>query len=137
MSGFTPYNHTQPEAVQTDLSEFLTTLEFPFSPTVTANQRLHWAHKAKLTKALRAHATVAAHRTPPLGKCKVSLTWFVNTKHRRDADNIVPTLKALCDGLVDAGVVVDDTPDLMVKTMPEIVYDKGGVPRMELRIEKL
>jgi crossover junction endodeoxyribonuclease RusA len=36
----------------------------------------------------------------------VPLTWFANTRHRRDADNVVPTLKAACDGLVDAGVVL-------------------------------
>ena len=32
------------------------------------------------------------------------------------------TLKALCDGLVDAEVVSDDTAEFMLKHMPRIVY---------------
>ena len=30
---------------------------------------------------------------------------------RRDQDNLVPTLKPCIDGLVDAGVIPDDTPE--------------------------
>ncbi|WP_179580575.1 hypothetical protein [Glaciibacter psychrotolerans] len=116
----------------------MTVLHFDYPrPPVTANQRLHWAHKAKLTRSVRDATAKLAHRIPELGKCRVELTWFVTTKARRDADNIVPTLKAMCDGLVDAGVVTDDTPDLMVKVMPVIEYVKGGIAHMELRIEKI
>lgn len=111
---------------------------FPYpSPPITANQRMHWAQKAKLTKRVRAETAIKCRdaHIPELGTCRVTLTWFVNTTHRRDADNIVPTLKAMCDGIVDAGIVTDDTPQLMDKLMPVITYQKGGVPRMELRIE--
>lgn len=47
------------------------------------------------------------------------------------ADNLVPTLKAAADGLVDAGVVRDDTPDLMTKVMP-ILHEPDGDPRVLL-----
>lgn len=99
-------------------------------PTLTANQRLHWAKKAKLTRHTR---TIGYKAGSKFGNgyehVTVGLEWRVFTKHRRDVDNIVPTLKALCDGLVDAGVVPDDTPDYMTKTMPEIrhVTDRAHV----------
>lgn len=89
-------------------------------PPLTANQRLHWRERADRTSGIRTSARFLARRIPYLGRCEVALTWVVTDRRRRDADNIVPTLKAMCDGLVDAGVVSDDTPDLMVKRMPEI-----------------
>jgi len=121
-------------------AKFATTLHFAYpSPPVTANQRLHWRAKAKLTAQIRADAARLAAHIPELGKCRVTLTWIVTTSHRRDADNIVPTLKGICDGLVDAGIVRDDTPDLMDKLMPRIVQvpKTEGPPHMELRIEQL
>ena len=120
------------------VDSFATTLHFsyPRAP-LTSNQRLHWAHKAKITRNVRDATRMLAHRIPELGKCRVTLTWFVKTTTRRDADNIVPTLKAMCDGLVDAGVVPDDTPAEMEKLMPVIKYEKGAIPHMELRIEMI
>jgi len=127
-----------PEQVQTDAEPFATVIRFDYtSPPLTANQRMHWRKKAEITKTVRAVTALKAARIPALGKCRVTLTWVVTTKRRRDADNIVPTLKAMCDGLVDAGIVADDTPDLMEKVMPVIVYEKGGTARMELRVEMI
>ena len=63
--------------------------------------------------------------------------WIVTDARKRDEDNVVPTLKALCDGLVDAGVVADDTPRYMVKHMPKIVLRRGVRPHMELRVRVL
>lgn len=99
-------------------------------PLLTLNQRLHHFAHARIVKKLR---QIGYGRGLQFGKghdhVTVGLVWCVYTKHRRDADNTVPTLKALCDGLVDAGVVPDDTPEYMTKTMPEIrhVTDKGDV----------
>jgi hypothetical protein len=67
----------------------------------------------------------------------VTLTWHVATNRRRDDDNVVPTLKAMCDGLVDAGVVPDDTDAYMHKLMPMIAYEKGCKPRLELLVEQV
>jgi Holliday junction resolvase RusA-like endonuclease len=113
-------------------------IEFEYErPPITANQRLHWRMKALLTKDVRALTAQKAAHIPPMKACAVSLNWIVNDKRRRDADNIVPTLKAMCDGLVDAGIVPDDTPELMRKSMPVIVYDPNAVAFMELRIEEI
>lgn len=98
------------------------TLEFSWSrPPLTANQRMHWAHKAKVTAEVREQAAWKANLIPPMKRCRVELVWRVRDSRRRDVDNVVPTLKAICDGIVDAGVVPDDTPEFMVKVMPEIV----------------
>jgi len=108
-------------------------------PPVSLNDRLHHMVKAKKVAAMRLEAAVAAHRIPALGRCEVTLTWFVTTKARRDDENPVPSLKAWCDGLVDAGIVEDDTKQFMVKNMPIIQWidKKEDVAHMELRIEKI
>lgn len=109
------------------------TIEIPFkSPPLTLNQRMHWAMKARITKQLRLLAKVGARHIPDLEKCQVELVWYVNTRHRRDVDNPVPTLKALCDGLVDAEIVPDDTPEYMSKLPVRIEYRKGEPARLEL-----
>lgn len=100
--------------------------EFAFTrPPLNANQRLHWARKAEITRNLR---SVSAHKVcafPPCNRIEVDLIWFVKDKRRRDVDNLLPTFKAMCDGIVDAGIVTDDTPEFMVKNMPQIKYVDG------------
>lgn len=123
---------------QSPPSRFSATLTFDWArPPLTANQRMHWRKKAAITKDVRTAARLAAHRIPDLGRCEVTLTWFVKDRRRRDADNLISTLKPLCDGLVDAGVVQDDTPLLMVKHMPIIMWAPDQVPHFELRVETL
>ena len=76
---------------------------------INANQRLHWAEKARRTKAWREAAFCAAHRrgtfTQPV---RIVCTVHKTRAGRWDATNLAPTGKALIDGLVDAGVLVDD-----------------------------
>jgi crossover junction endodeoxyribonuclease RusA len=97
-------------------------------PPLSANDRMHWRKKAAITADIRTAARLAFAQHPPVSRVEVRMTWVVTTKHRRDADNTVPTLKAICDGLVDAGIVPDDTPEFMVKHMPVIVMgDRAGV----------
>jgi len=88
-------------------------LEIP-APTqwVSANDRSHWASKARLVKVWREAAAVHAkaaklpHITEP-----VTITgWVHRTITRRaDAHNRILTVKAVIDGLVDAGVLTDDS----------------------------
>ena len=108
-------------------------------PPISLNDRLHHMAKAKLTAAMRLEAAEAAHRIPDLGRCEVTLTWYVTDKRRRDNENPVASLKAWCDGIVDAGVVADDTEEFMVKNMPRIVWidKKTDVAHMELTIRKI
>jgi crossover junction endodeoxyribonuclease RusA len=116
------------------------TLEFDYpKPPLSLNYRLHRMKEAALTKQVRAATSWKARsaKIPPMDRCEVSLVWFVRTHHRRDDENPVSTLKAMCDGLVDAGVVKDDTHAFMVKHMPEIVYLAAGDPYMALTVEAI
>lgn len=91
-------------------------------PPLTANERTHHMAKAPKAKRLRALARDLAesHGVPAMARCSVALVWLVTDGRKRDEDNVVPTLKHLCDGLVDAGVVPDDVPAYMDKAMPII-----------------
>lgn len=102
-------------------------------PPLNANQRLHWAARANKTRRVR-DAAYAAARTllPAATHITVQLVWVVTDKRRRDSDNTYPTFKALCDGLVDAGIVPDDTPQYMTKLGPVIRYEPGGEAHIEL-----
>lgn len=80
------------------------------------NQRLHWRTRHRLTKLWRHAAYVAAceqlGRTPSARAreaCFVRVSFPVRDPgKRRDPENWSPTSKALVDGMVDAGVWVDD-----------------------------
>lgn len=88
------------------------------TPPLSLNDRIHWSTKSTWTKTLRQTAWALAKQAkiPPLPKgCQVGLVYEPPDRRRRDEDNLFATLKPLADGLVDAGVVADDTPDLMRK----------------------
>jgi len=74
--------------------------------------------------------------TLPWEKCHVHAIFYHKTKRGRDVDNAMGSLKSTYDGIVDAGVVSDDTPDKMVRDIPDLLIDKQH-PRVELIITRL
>ncbi len=78
---------------------------------LSANQRMHWAPKSKATKALR-HlgwlTTPATLAIANIGPCHVAAFIGYPRGGKADPANAAPTVKALIDGLVDAGVWPDD-----------------------------
>ena len=92
------------------------------TPPLNANQRLHWAKKAKITREIRHEVCwrLKALRLPPAKRIACELHYVPKANRRRDIDNLVPTLKVACDGVVDSGLVLDDTPEFMHKSMPVI-----------------
>lgn len=111
------------------------TVETPWqAPPLTANQRYHWRKKAAITSDIRQWARLLFRTTYLQAPITVQLDWHVPDKRRRDVDNAVPTLKAICDGLVDAGLVPDDTPADMDKRMPRIIYSPDSPKRLVLTI---
>lgn len=115
------------------------TIQLPWDkPPLNANQRMHWTTRARHTKTIRgATYFLALDAKLPTGQSHVAVALHYQPRdnRRRDADNLVPTLKACCDGLVDAYLVADDTPDLMTKLMPVIHPAVKGEPaRMWLNI---
>jgi len=98
-----------------------------------------WRQRHSIERVVRRLDTFKARQAGlcELGVCRVTLTCFVKTRTRRDADNIVPTLKAMCAVHVDSGVVMDDIPGLMDEPMLHIVYEQGGTPRLKLHVEQI
>jgi crossover junction endodeoxyribonuclease RusA len=99
------------------------TVPLPYDkPPLNSNQRMHHQKRGRITKELRQAAGWSARSAgaPALLRCRVELHYIPADNRRRDADNPTPTLKAACDGLVDAGVTPDDVPAYMDKRMPVI-----------------
>lgn len=74
--------------------------------------------------------------TAPWKKIEVSAEFFFKDRRRRDTDNAIATLKAMYDGIVDAGLVVDDTPEHMRRWEPDFVIDRD-CPRLLVTITRL
>ncbi len=63
-------------------------------------------------------------RGTPLEHATVTVTFVVSTRGRRDLDNLIAAAKPYQDGLVKAGVIVDDNSGV-IKTDWSIEYQKG------------
>ena len=96
------------------------------------NDRGHWSTRYKLTRAWREASAAAAHglgRSPlkrGRGPCEVRVQFPVRDPgRRRDPHNTAPTVKAIVDGLVDASVWPDDTPE-WVRVADPTFYKPDG-----------
>lgn len=99
-------------------------------PPLNANDRMHWARKASLTQAVRETTAwrVKAHQLQPARHLTVQLHYAPGDRRkRRDPANLCATSKPAIDGLVDAGLVPDDTPEWVTELMP--VIEPGPQPR--------
>lgn len=82
-------------------------------PKLHAHNTGHWRSKAGPTKELRTLAKALAmqarpHRFKTWDKASVDYTFYLKTARRRDMANLIQSQKAAIDGVVDAGVIVDD-----------------------------
>lgn len=113
-------------------------LELPYrSPPLNLNHRHNrWAHAA-LIKQLRRDAWALARqaRIGRHSRVDVALHWQPARAGRYDLDNPTPTLKACCDGLVDAGVTTDDDHQRMAKRV--VIHDPRKPGRLWLVITPL
>ena len=88
------------------------------SEVLNANQRMHWAAKARLTASLRGRATIAWRQagSPQMSRARCTLTVDYPNRRKREVDNLQPTWKALIDGMVNPGVrglLPDDSDDYL------------------------
>lgn len=104
-------------------------IDVPPAEWMSANDRLHWAEKARRTKALRQRAyyrgrdvniafikRVGKRPRLPLYQCpvRVTVTIHASRRGRMDPANSYPTIKALIDGLTDAGLWADDDAEHLI-----------------------
>lgn len=118
--------------------EHLRLIVLPYTkPPLTANQRLHWAQKARLTKQIRRDTYLLA-RSAGLNtsdRITVRLEYYPRDRRRRDPSNLMPTQKAAVDGIVDAGLVPDDCPPYVTEHMPIIEQQKEPLNRFGHRLQ--
>jgi crossover junction endodeoxyribonuclease RusA len=101
------------------------TVEFPPpAPLLNMNDRLHWSVARKRARAWRTAALVYTRDQmggARLGASMVTVELPVLGNRRRDPHNLFPTVKPIVDGLVDAGLWPDDTPEWVTTTEPALV----------------
>lgn len=100
-------------------------IEFPApAPLLNMNQRTHWRVQRAHARAWR-HAA-AMYTLEQLGHGRsqppavVSIELPVLGARRRDPHNYFPTVKPVVDGLVDAGLWPDDTPEWVTTVEPAL-----------------
>ncbi len=103
-------------------------------PSLNTRKDKRW--DGPVLKAWRSTAALLAKTEgiPALHRPTVRLHFYPGDNRRRDRINLALVHKAVVDGLVDAGVVVDDDPDHLDEQMPQIHKGKGK-RRWELVIE--
>lgn len=100
---------------------------------INANDRDHWRKSAGKTATIRSVARGQAKGIPRLGKVKIKVIYYAPDNRRRDTTNLFPSVKAAVDGIVDAGVLKDDSDKFVVGY--EILRGAHNIPKGQLTIE--
>lgn len=103
----------------------------------TANARMHWAVKAKETKLWKrlVFEQCVLHRVTNLGLKKAVLVLGRYSTRETDFDNLAGSFKAVIDGLVVAGVIVDDKPSVIGS--PTFIWHKAKHKSGKITVEVL
>ena len=107
---------------------------------LNANERLHWAEKARRTRIWRhtAHGAVLAQAKGARFDVPVRITVTIHKTRagRYDATNWAPTGKALIDGLVDSELLEDDDNTRVIG--PDMrAGEKRAEPCVVVRVEAI
>jgi crossover junction endodeoxyribonuclease RusA len=88
----------------------------PVGPFINSNSRMHRHQEAKMTKAWRVTAALRAHGIPQFeGQVRIVAHIFKpRDTFKFDPNNLADTTKAIVDGLVDAGLFVDDSREYVI-----------------------
>jgi crossover junction endodeoxyribonuclease RusA len=79
---------------------------------VNGQRNMHYRKVAKLVKWWRGRAEVASRGLALVGgPVDVVVHVYLKGKRSQDCGACYPTVKAIIDGIVDAGVLLDDTPE--------------------------
>lgn len=90
-------------------------------------------YRAQAKRTARAVATTPEDGAPQLRSASARLIFWFQDKRRRDIRNFEAGMKPAYDGLVDAGVIIDDCSDVLTHA-PTIFKIDGDCPRVEIII---
>jgi Holliday junction resolvase RusA-like endonuclease len=119
------------------------------SQVMSANDREQHHARARRTRYLRAlglargvDVVKSDGGTLPLlhGPVRVSVRVAWPDRRRRDTPNAYPTVKALLDGLVDAGLLADDRDGVIVDTSMQPILERtspAGLVELYLTLARL
>jgi len=108
----------------------------PNCPPGSIGGRMRKAAVAKKYRRLAKEATLAEEiETGPWIKVTLQATFFHATDRRRDGVNYNQMLKSAQDGIVDAGLVIDDDARYLTTLPPKFEIDRK-CPRVEITIER-
>lgn len=115
------------------------TIRFTWSkPPLRSNDRQHWRARHRVIRQVRTEASLLAKDAlnrglePLTEPVTATLTWEVTDLRRRDAGASSPTLKAILDGVVDAGVLRDDSWRCVAEERCRIVVGHSPSVRLDL-----
>ena len=95
--------------------------------------------KAAATKRYREQARSAAERVRldsiPWRRATARLTFYWPTKRRRDVRNAEHMMKPAYDGIVDAGIIPDDSAEHLTHHPTRFDYDSAH-PRVEIEMTR-
>jgi hypothetical protein len=91
-------------------------------------RRDHWAVKSRKANVLRARGRLAVRLagSPRMVAARCVVQVFYPDRRKRDVANLYPTVKALVDGMVEAGLLPDDDDTHL--TGPHLEHPPEGVP---------
>jgi Holliday junction resolvase RusA-like endonuclease len=103
----------------------------------TNSNRTHWgAGSVMKAKATKAAANACMGMVIPTGKTVLlHYNWYVSTKH--DLDNIAFGQKFIQDGMVEAGVLPNDSPKYIVGFTHDFHKTEKGSDKVIVSIEVL
>ena len=112
---------------------------------INSNDRQHQTDKAKVTKRIRAFAYWHTSMNKDKGRaafspsnpCEVTVTIYSPTKSKLDSPNLYPTVKAIIDGMTDAGIWTDDNNRVIKKLSFVGLSEEKGHYRLEFDIEEV
>jgi Holliday junction resolvase RusA-like endonuclease len=104
---------------------------------LSPNKRLHHMqlYAAKRDAKDEAIALVLQQGRPahPYERAHITITWVAKDKRRRDPDNLFASMKPYIDGLVEAGLIEDDSAMHVSYTLR---YERGDKDNTVIEVEE-
>ena len=109
------------------------------TPPLSLNKRMSWQQEYRITKRIKQEIfwQAKSKKLPKLHgqKPRIRLVYVPSANRRRDPSNMQPTQKAAIDGLTEAGIIRDDSPDHIQEQLPYVSEPiRGAKTRLFLEI---